>query len=393
MATVVEAAEFLPLFPEETEDAIIERWCEWANEGLTEDDVDEWVDVRPGSMLRLAWAAPAREAARVYDLMGTEYVAAGIPFWSWGEYLDDHAAGMNVERDAAAPAAGTVALTGVAATVIPAGTTFRTQGMGESSPALSFATIEEVILDGDGAAEVAVEAEDVGPAYNVGTGAISVISTPVVGLQAVTNPDPMTGGVDVESDASLLEKIRQSYSGRGGGSAVDHEVWARAWGNGIRSVTVIPLHDGPNTVLVIIGDEDGDPLPDATVDAYQAFIDPTPGEGAGAAPIGQHVTVATATSVSVAVDAEVEMEFGYSLDGAGGTIDLTPSLLATLATYFDSVKPGDEVVLAKVIGRIVAVDGVHDVGAVTLNGVAANVSLASEPAQVADPDITLTAVS
>lgn len=105
------------------------------------------------------------------------------------------------------------------------------------------------------------------------------------------------------------------------------------------------------------------------------------GGGDGIAPVHHHVTVVTATGLGVDVAGTVEPEAGYSLDGTAGTLALRASLVAAVERYIESVEPGGEVVRQKVIAAILSVRGVHDVGGVTLNGVAANVAVGSSPPQ------------
>lgn len=112
--------DFLPLFPEETEEAILARWIVWANEGLTSDD-PRWIDTREGGMWRTTQVGSVREFARAYDSM-TEVAAAAFPLWTWGTYLDDHAERDNLTRNAATESVGEVLFTGPAATMLPAGT-------------------------------------------------------------------------------------------------------------------------------------------------------------------------------------------------------------------------------------------------------------------------------
>lgn len=98
MADFGDLLDVLPLFPEETEDAIYARWSAWANEGISPAQLDEWIDTRQGGHF-FTWSRPGvREVAKVYDLMGTEFVAATMAVWSWGQYLDAIAGGFLVER-------------------------------------------------------------------------------------------------------------------------------------------------------------------------------------------------------------------------------------------------------------------------------------------------------
>lgn len=102
------------------------------------------------------------------------------------------------------------------------------------------------------------------------------------------------------------------------------------------------------------------------------------GKGAGKAPVGAWVTVATSTGTTVNVAATISYETGFSATGAGGTIAIGPAIEAAIASYIDNLAPGEDVVLNHVIARCFAVDGVFDVSGVTLNTVAANVSIAAD---------------
>lgn len=116
--------DFLPLFPADDEAAILARMRAWANEGLDPlVDVDRWVDTREGSHWFVAVMPTVREAARLYDLAGTEVPASAFPVWAWADYLDDHAEVQDIVRLAATAASGTVTFTGAPATVVPSGAT------------------------------------------------------------------------------------------------------------------------------------------------------------------------------------------------------------------------------------------------------------------------------
>lgn len=115
------------------------------------------------------------------------------------------------------------------------------------------------------------------------------------------------------------------------------------------------------------------------------------GRGGGLAPVGHHVVVRTATDLLVTVAATVEADVGYSLDGTGGTTPIRTAIVNALRDYVERVEPGGEVVLARVIGVIAGTRGVHDVGAVTINGAAVNLAVSAYPAQapvLATPTLT-----
>lgn len=388
MAVAEDLLSLLPLFPLETEDAIRLRFDAWANEGVSIEDADEWIDTREGGFFYIATQPMIREIARVYDLMGTEFLAAAFPLYSWGTYLDDLSAGFAVERLAATQATGTVVFSGPEGTVILAGTVVAVAGEVEGlAPFKEYEVTEAGVIGATELLEVTVISREAGKSTDAAIGQVTEILSTIEseGDVAVTNPDPIVGGTDPESDESLRERLLAVFEGRGPGNVRDYEIWARSYG-GVGKVTVIPVWDGPGTVKVIPLTADGQPVSEAVVKGLQAFLDPVAGKGAGQAPVGHTVTVETATEVPVHVTATIEFVQGYSLLGEGGTIGLKDALLASLADYMTSVQPGEEVVLQKVAARLASFDGVHDIKGVKLNGEAKNVTLDDDPAQVAALD-------
>lgn len=485
--------DFLPLFPEEDESTIYARHSAWANEGLTPDDVDEWIDTRVGSHF-YTWDRPAvREQARIYDLMGTEFVAATMPIWSWGKYLDSIAEGYTVDRLESTRADGEVTFFGEAGLEILAGAHVGAEQAAEDDPVKEYevtegGTIEEPLgapenledetestgggladgnhfyavttvnsegestpsaplkvvlaVGGDGIvnlkwkavagatayrvyhataeggllsrlAEVTepaykddgspapdttvhppeedetgeritlpVEAVETGIAYDAGAGEVTVQLSDI-GADSITNKEPIEGGTDPETDEALRARLLARFEGIGPGNIRAYKVWAGEY-PGVGRVVVIPLWDGPNTVLIIALTATGDPVSTEVVEGLQAFLDPVAGLGEGQSPIGHDVTVTTAEAIEVDFSAEIEFEPGYSLDGAAGTVAMRDDIEAAIRDYFESAEPGGEVVRQKAGGRVVAFTGVHDIAKVKLNGAEANVPLDEDPAQVAE---------
>lgn len=112
--------DFIPVFASQTEDIIYARMVTWANEGLTTSD-DRWVDTREGSIFWTLAKPGSREIARLYDVAGTEVPASGHVLYAWGDYLDDLAGVLDIQRLAATQAQGIVRFTGAAGTLVSAG--------------------------------------------------------------------------------------------------------------------------------------------------------------------------------------------------------------------------------------------------------------------------------
>jgi uncharacterized phage protein gp47/JayE len=103
------------------------------------------------------------------------------------------------------------------------------------------------------------------------------------------------------------------------------------------------------------------------------------GRGGGIAPVGHHVIVQTAGTIDLPFVAVVEFDDGFSLDGTGGTVALREEIEEAIRAYGEYVQSGDEIVRNRMVSAIMGVEGVHDTGSVTINGVAANYQLSSSP--------------
>lgn len=479
------ADEFEPLYPEETEAVIAARWADWANENVSPVD-DGYVDTQVGSMWWLMTRPGIREAAREYDLLGTEAVAAALPQFAWGVFLDDHAERGGLTRKKSTAATGLALFTGPIGTAIAAGQTvyvpaadaesdpieFETKVGGAIPAALAApsglsatlqaggalvdaTTYRYVVTAVDDAGETLASAEvsaaatavnkqvlldwpDVvgarsyrvfrktgavaGPPYdllvavtastytdtgavvpdglvhtpganttggklalpvtarltgaagNVGANAATGLTPPVQDV-TVTNSAPMVGGTDTENDEPLRVRVVGGFAGGGASNRLFYERRALDY-PGVGRVTVIVRWNGPNTVLVIVTDVNGQPVSQATIDGLRTQLDPIPGKGAGDAPAGAEVTVQTATSLGITVTATVELEAGYSLDGAGGSVALRELIRLAVSDYIVSVPSGGEIVLRQVIRRIVGIPGVHDVSAALSPGAGGNGNIA-----------------
>lgn len=478
MALEREYLDWLPLFPDETEQSILDRMIDWANEGLTPDS-DGWVDTREGSMWRTAVIPMVREMARIIDMLGVDLPASGSPLRAWGPYLDEHAEVVDVDRLPATSAQGVVRFTGATGTTIPAGAQVGVAPTSEDSPAPTYAVTTggtipaalatpaapagtpsatggaiaagtyyykvvavnaygttvgsaetSVVVPGTTVGSVALTVTpvtgatgyrwyrgtvtntqtlyytstapaftDIGGASTAGTVpvsntsvgtyldrdvtalepgtegnvsalAITELLTPISGV-TVSNALPMLGGTEPETDEALRSRLLEAYRGQGAGNPGDYRRWARSR-PGVGRVTVIPVWDGPGTVLVIVTDADGQPVSAAIVDDVQEFLDPVAGGAEGYAPIGAAVTVATPTVLDITITANVEPEPGYSLTGGSGTTALNTDLRAAVDAYLKTVESGGEVVRAQVARALMSVLGVHDVASIVLSGAEAN---------------------
>lgn len=240
--------------------------------------------------------------------------------------------------------------------------------------------------------ELEVIASTAGIIGNVAARAITNIDTPNDGINGVSNPNPLLGGLEEESDDALRGRVLARYAGQGGGNITDYELWALDF-PGVGRVSVIPLINGPGTVGVVALQEDGTPVGIDVVNGLQAFLDPVTQQGKGRAPIGHDVDVSTPAIRTIEVGAHVAFADGYSLDGAGGTTALRTAIEQSLSDYIDQLGVGEDVIYERVKSQFFRVPGITNINTVTVEGAGIDVDITTSPAQVARRGVvTLTAV-
>lgn len=176
------------------------------------------VDTSVGSVLRALLEANASVGLWVQWLI-LQVLAITRAATSNGVDLDSWIADFGLTRLPAAPAAGQVQLSRITAglpVTVPVGAKVRT-GTGQSDQLFLIAA-DTTSAFWNGAAgftlpagqlslSVPVVADVAGSAGNVLAGAIVQMATAISGIDAVTNPAPMTGGVDAESDTALRKRF------------------------------------------------------------------------------------------------------------------------------------------------------------------------------------------
>jgi uncharacterized phage protein gp47/JayE len=185
-----------------------------------------------------------------------------IPDTAEGEYLTRWASIFGLARKPAAQATGSVTLTGISGTVLPAGRTLtRADGT-------AYLTLASATIGGGGSVAVAVRAVAGGVAGNAAAGVRLTLSVAVVGIEgsATVAAPGLAAGAAEESDAELrarlLLRIRQPPQG---GALRDYTAWAlelpgvtRAWPVGLRrgagTVDVFFTFDGRPNIIPEAGD-------------------------------------------------------------------------------------------------------------------------------------------
>lgn len=183
---------------------------------------------------------------------------------------------------------------------------------GESS--IEYVTTAAVTLDGEGVAEAPIRAVEAGRLGNVPAGVITVMTTPISGITSVVNPEVTTGGTDIESDESLLERFYARVRNQGtSGNKAQYIQWAGEV-PGVGAVQVQPLWQGPGTVSIYLLDSEKRAANAEIVATAQSYIDPTmDGQGEGMAAAGPIVTVMAAEEVPINISVQLTLASGASL--------------------------------------------------------------------------------
>ncbi len=228
------------------------------------------------------------------------------------EHLERWASIWGVPRKPATHAEGSIVVSGLADTVVPAGARW-IRPTGEE-----YASTAEVILV-SGSGVVPIEALEPGAAGNAAEGSVLTVQGVVPGLvaSATVAVGGLSGGADAETDAALRERIlARIQEPPMGGAAHDYVAWALAV-PGVTRAWVQPLWEGPGTVRVIVVTDDADdgPSPSSSklleVAAYIEERRPVTASVTVAAPqlvpLGLTLTITPDTSdVRAAVEASIE---------------------------------------------------------------------------------------
>lgn len=345
------------MYEDQTYEAILERCL---------DRVTAAVDKREGSILYDALAPACAELAALYTELSATLDRA-FPDTATGEDLDRKAAERAITRKAATKAvrAGTFADGAGTALAVPIGTRF-------SGGGLNYAVTEKTE---DGACRLTCETA--GEAGNTWFGTLLPIDY-VAGLAGAELTDVLIPGEDEEDDDSLRTRYFDSFESQAfGGNVADYRERIRAM-DGVGGVKVARAPSGGGTVGVTIVASDWTAPTAALVSAVQTAVDPVTNQGAGVglAPIGHTVTVAGVTGRTVDVFFILTLESGVTWSNieAGVTSAIQAYLTELTQTWEGAAAL--TVRLSQVETRVLAVAGVLDVEGTTLNGTAANLSLA-----------------
>lgn len=271
------------------------------------------------------------------------------------EYLDLHAMERGLTRREASKAVGSVIFSvsepAIQEINIPKGTVVATN---EEYP-LRFETVESVSIPiGALSVHAQIQALSEGRAYNVKAGKITVMVTPVAGVQSVTNPDECTAGTDRESDENLRDRVIESFKFASNGTNCAYYKTIATEVEGVAGAGVMPRGRGAGTVDVYISAE-GSEVSDETLEAVQSKLSQL-------REVNVDVAVYRAEPERVDLMIYLDVCDGYEFT------QVAEECKKIVTDYISTRGVGDSVVLSRLSDKLYHTEGVADFRIVSSGG-------------------------
>lgn len=272
------------------------------------------IDLSVGSVLRAVLEANASIALWLQWLI-VQVLGMTRASTSEGADLESWMADFGMVRLPAVAAVGQVRFGRFATTepaLVPAGTLVRTADAGQGfvvgidsgHPAWSAGLGGYVLGVGVGSVLVPVQAETAGTAGNVLGGAIALIADALAGVDTVSNDNPLSGGLDAESDEALRLRFRDYMASLSRATPVAVGYAVASLRQGMRWHVAEDI--GTGVFVVTVDDGTGAPAPALLAQAASA-IDAVRPVGTSFAVQPPVVTTATVT-LAVSADGVPQVE-------------------------------------------------------------------------------------
>lgn len=278
-----------------------------------------------------------------------------LPEWSYGTFLVGHAKSRNLAPRSATAASGSITVSGNAGTIIPTGSLFATAAVNDE-PSVAYETTEPATIPESGSVTIPIQCTQTGVIGNTGANTIILVAGKNTGITSVTNPDPITGGTEAESDESLRERIAEIDKSQGesyAGTPADYKRWAKSV-PGVGEATIIPAQDDSGLVNIILTDANGAPATTILCESVYNYIMRPDEPDLRRAPIGASLSVNPPATMKIAVKATVELKSGATIEA------VKASYAAVLSNYLPEAFSDGEVKYSRVWAALAATVGVND---------------------------------
>ena len=231
---------------------------------------------------------------------------------------------------------------------VPKGVTVSTYVVGENVK--SYVTIEEKELmpkeDGRWEAEVSVKALKPGKQGNTFAGSITVMPSPIPGIEYVINRVDITNGMDEETDEDLRARAKNALVVAGRATLPSLESALK----GIEGVNALLIEDMPDDIpgLVKVIIDGGD------IDEIRNVV-----ENVRAA--GIKVEIERPRTVNIDVNVIVRIEEGYD------EVVISENVRKSIIEYLGSHGIGEDLIFAKLVSVIFRNEGVYDIEDISIS--------------------------
>ena len=230
-----------------------------------------------------------------------------------------------------------------------------------SSENMQYEITRDVIVNG--AASVPVIAVESGTAGNAAANTVTLMVTSNANIKSISNPKPIEGGVDGETDEALRERyhLRLSMPATSGNRA-HYILWVTEC-MGVGGAKAVRDASVRNKVNVYICGDNGEPADVDTINSVQKYIDPDMnGDGSGAAPVGAVCEVFSAGVRQINISGKIEPDNSISEE------IMLENIKTKIAAYIRTINfRKTEVSYARLLNIALGCDGVSDVTDFKLN--------------------------
>lgn len=329
------------------------------------------VDLSVGSVLRAVLEASASVALWLQWLI-SDVLNASRAATSEGENLDSWMADFSFTRLPASRAVGSVTFgryADIGAVMIPVGARVRTADGGTTvavvadrdhplwwEPATGYR-----LPDGQLTATVPVASETAGNMMNVQASTLTLIASPLPGIDTVTNDAPLTGGADAESDSVFRNRFLEYINSR----SLATVGAVRTAIAGIRQGLDFVVHEGI--------DADGQPaaghfvvtVDDGTGSPSTALMDEISAAVELVRPVGTSFSIVAPNVVNV----DVSLHLTLATDSATPLGSIHAAVTDAVTRYVNRLSIGEALSMTRLAQIAYAVSAeIRNVSAVTING-------------------------
>ncbi|KGO14294.1 hypothetical protein NZ45_08000 [Clostridium botulinum] len=365
----------IPEFLQEDADAVHERMLEKAPPGVSTIEGDFfWDNTRP----------TAEEKASLMQVQLQNVLKLAFTQTSYGPWLEYNGECAGVFKNLPTKSIGFIKIKGKPGTVIEKGKIAGTPATDEKE-SIEYEFTETKVIDKAGIIYVNVKCLKEGTIGNALPNTITVLITPINGVESITNEEEFKGGTDVEDEEHFRERVAEAEQEEQlSGADNDYKRWAKEV-PGVGYAYPVSEWNGPGTVKVLILDKNGQTANKELIEAVQKYIAPIVPKGqnrGGKAPVGAIVTIATPSILNISIQARFEFEEGFS------STNILNSLKDKINRYLSGINIGGTVLykaIDTIIGSVLLEkQGIKDYTNLTVNGGTSNIKLVDQVAIVGE---------